>query len=417
MILANVWLLFRRELRSALRERSIVVNSILVPLLVYPLMLWLIVSGLGFVQGQEEKDVSRIAVGALPAAHAELLDRLAEVETIEIIDAAEDAALRSADADLRVEVVQQPPALDGLADNFVVRLHLDGSRSRSEIAARRFEAVLDDYRAAWLEREGRRLGLGDAELVQARLSMHDLATGRELGSFLLGLMVPLLMVVMIAVGCFVPAIDSTAGERERRTWETTMTLGVARLEVVLAKFLYVAALGTAAGLLNLFAFAISMRVVLTPLAGAGGLEISVPPAAWPLLVLAATLLALFLAAGMMLFASFARSFKEGQAMVGPFQIVAILPPLMVNQPDLELTLGWALVPVANMTLFFRGAITESLAVGPAMLAVVVQLVGIAALIAAARWILSFEDVLIGSYDGSLLKWLKERRASGAAGGS
>ena len=33
----DVWILYRRELRSALRERAIVVNSILMPLFLYPM--------------------------------------------------------------------------------------------------------------------------------------------------------------------------------------------------------------------------------------------------------------------------------------------------------------------------------------------------------------------------------------------
>ena len=45
---------------------------------------------------------------------------------------------------------------------------------------------------------------------------------------------------LVAVGCFYPAIDSTAGERERSTWETLMTVSASRGSIIAAKYLYVA---------------------------------------------------------------------------------------------------------------------------------------------------------------------------------
>ena len=56
-------------------------------------------------------------------------------------------------------------------------------------------------------------------------------------------MMSFFLVIMVALGCFVPSIDSTAGERERSTWETLMTVSAPRSSVILAKYLYVATLG------------------------------------------------------------------------------------------------------------------------------------------------------------------------------
>ena len=38
---AEIRTLYTRELRSALRERNIVINSIILPILLYPVLLWL----------------------------------------------------------------------------------------------------------------------------------------------------------------------------------------------------------------------------------------------------------------------------------------------------------------------------------------------------------------------------------------
>jgi hypothetical protein len=63
---ADIQLLYVRELRSALRERNIVVNGILVPIFLYPLMLWLIYTGITFVGGQTEGFASRMVLQGLP---------------------------------------------------------------------------------------------------------------------------------------------------------------------------------------------------------------------------------------------------------------------------------------------------------------------------------------------------------------
>src|SRR5437867_13210349 len=88
-----------------------------------------------------------------------------------------------------------------------------------------------------------------------------------MGQFVLGMLLPIMLMVMLALGGFYPAIDSTAGERESSTWETTMTIGTSRTNVVLAKYLYVATMSATAALLNVTAITFSMRTILAPLGG------------------------------------------------------------------------------------------------------------------------------------------------------
>ncbi len=421
MNLYDIRLLYLRELRSALRERGIVVSSILVPLFLYPTLMWLMMSAFSFVRGQEERALSRVALVGLPAAHEELREQLEGYPEIELVEApaARDEAIVEGRVDAVAEVL--PPAAEdaSLADNLRVGITFDDSRNRSAQARQRMSMALAIYRAQWLKRAGTELGLGEAEWQRFRIERHNVATGGEMGAFILGLMVPLLMIVMIAMGCFHPAVDATAGERERSTWETLMTVSASRSSVVIAKYLYVATLGGVAGLLNLLAMTLTMRAIMGPmLQGADlSLEFQIPLEALPLLALSALLLALFVAAGMMIFAAFARTFKEGQSMIGPFYLLCFLPTLLVLSPDLELTPKMALVPIANVALMFREVIGGIYRWPEIAITLTVQLVAIAACLAAARWVLRFEDVLIGSHAGSFAKFLKSRLSGREGRGS
>ncbi|MEO1368859.1 MAG: ABC transporter permease subunit, partial [Acidobacteriota bacterium] len=355
----DIRLLCIRELRMALRERGIVINSLLVPLLLYPVLLWVIFGAISFIKGSEEGLPSRVLLVDVPAAHGELLTQIEGDDAVELVSASDvpdvPTALRGGELDLAARFVPAGDAGtpaevgDGSPANFAVTVEHNSSRDRSSRALRRFEAQLDDYRTAWREREAAGRGLEPAEWVGFEVEAENLASGEDVGAFLLGLIVPMLMMIMITVGCFYPAVDATAGERERSTWETSLTLGVSHSSVLVAKYLYVATLGAVAGLLNLVAMSISMAALMRPLLGDAGDAVSfqIPWRALPIIGGATFAFALMVAAAMMLFAVFARTFKEGQAMIGPVYMLSLLPPLLVTSPDLELTASWALVPVAN----------------------------------------------------------------------
>src|SRR4051812_23090686 len=76
MSLRDIRILYLRELRSALRDRTIVTGSILIPILLYPLILWLAYAGFTFVSGQSADLKSRVMLKDVPVANALLQKQL-----------------------------------------------------------------------------------------------------------------------------------------------------------------------------------------------------------------------------------------------------------------------------------------------------------------------------------------------------
>ncbi len=416
-------MLYGRELRSALRERAIVVNSILLPIFMYPLILWLMFSAIVLVEGLSEGFVSRVALINLPPQHGELRDTLAAMESVELqVEPAspEAARARVRDGELDALVEFLPPSPESgaalLPDNFRIRLSYDRSEERSRRARSRVETVVGRYRDRWLEREALSLNVSREQLEQFRVERRNVSSETQMGAFLLSQMIPLFLVIMVALGCFYPAIDSTAGERERSTWETLMSVSASRLSVVTAKYLYVATLGLTAGILNVIAVMVSIGAVLRPILGrrSEAFQFSIPLSAVPVMMIGAVALALFFAAAMMILASFARKFKEGQAMITPVYWLALIPMFLTGAPDMHLTPTLGLVPIANVALMIKDAINEELnwlLVGETLL-VELLLVGLCLWI--ARSVLQFEDFLLGSYDGSFWKFTRDRMFAGKA---
>jgi len=386
-------------------------NSILMPLFLYPVMLWVMLTALVFVTGLSERTSSRLVILDVPSAHVVLMDTLQARTSLEIredVISADSAAtlIRVGELDAVVEFL--PPEADarGMDDNFQVLIRYDRAVDRSRRARDRVESIVAGYRSRWVEREASALDISDADQQQFRILQDNVSSGQEMGALLMGVMIPLFLVLMVALGCLVPSIDSTAGERERSTWETLMTVSASRLSVVTAKYLYVATLGILAGVLNVAAMFVSLGAIVGPLLGdigdgADAFQFSLPLLALPVMIVAA-------AAAMMILAAFARTFKDGQAMASIVVWLAILPIALGQQTDQTLTPTIAAIPVANAARMIRDAI-NGVFIWPLIAeTLAVLLVMVAACLLLARAVLQFEDLLMGSFDGSFWRFAKER---------
>ena len=410
----DILTLYRHELRMAFRERSIVIGSVLMPLVLYPAILWLAFTGIMFVQGQTEGQVARIVVHNLAIVHPALSSALKVPDKFQIVaepDARRAAALvRAGDVDVFIAFTPATGDAAALSGNFSATLTFDASKERSAAGRERVASAVERFRDDWLEREAKARSIPAPAWGAFTLADRNVSTGRQVGARILSMMLPLFFVIMVAIGCFYPAIDTTAGERERGTWETMLTLSVPRTRIVLAKYLSVATLGCLAGLINLAAMLATIRPILAPLVARAGerLEFAVSPWSLPVVLLGAVLLSGFAAAGMMMFAVFARTFKEGQAMVTPFYMLLFIPVFFIQDPEVTLTTKRALLPVMNVALMIREAILGRLPWPQIAVAILSSVALIAVCVRVATVILRFEDVMIGSYGGSFGRFFSSR---------
>lgn len=416
----DIWTLYASDLRAALRERTIVVNSILIPLLLYPVLIFLVITAITLIQARSEGFLSRVEIRGDPEVLerpevVSLVDRFEEHERVDLVQDEEPALsaeerVKTGELDLLVEFTAETGEGDGLTDNFSVRFYSNSARDQSRTARERGETLVREVRREWLDDLATDYGIDPVRWSVFDVDNVDLASEQEIGRFVLGLLLPMMLLIMVAIGCFYPAVDATAGERERQTWETTMTLATSRFNIMAAKYLYVVTIGCIAGLLNVVAMTISMRSILGALlAGSDvAIEFSIPLVALPVILTSALLLAGFVAAGMMILAAFARTFREGQAAITPFYLVIILPVFVLNDPGLELTPKLALLPIGNLMLVLRHAFQGEL---PWLEIVLSAAVGMT-LIVVALWlataILRFEDVATGSYRGGLWRFTQQR---------
>ena len=97
-----------------------------------------------------------------------------------------------------------------------------------------------------------------------------------------------------------------------------------------------------------------------------------------------------------------------QGMVTPVYWLALVPMLLGQGSDVTLTPVTAAIPVGNVAMMIRDAVRGVFQWALIAETLAVSLAAVAVCLVAARGILRFEDFLMGTYEGSFLRFLRRR---------
>src|SRR5690606_33708751 len=221
---------------------------------------------------------------------------------------------------------------------------------------------------------------------------ESVATGAEQAGYVAGLLLPLLLTIVVAIGVFYPALECTVGEKERGTLETTLLSPLSRSTLVVGKYLAVVSAGVASFALNFAGMSLSF-VHLASQLRVGDLKISFATCA--LALGGAIVLAALLGAIMMPIAFFARSYKEGQSWLSPIYFATLIPAIVLANPDASLTPLSALAPLLNCALLFRESLSGDVSAFDAILVLASSAFYAALALGVATRLLDREDVATG----------------------
>ena len=100
--------LYLRELRSALRERGIVVYSIIIPVVLYPLLIWLVYTAFSYANGQAAELKSHVMLRSIAGTHHQTLRRALQADrrSTLIFPRHPEADIKKGNLDLIIDFVQ-----------------------------------------------------------------------------------------------------------------------------------------------------------------------------------------------------------------------------------------------------------------------------------------------------------------------
>ncbi|MFN4291369.1 MAG: ABC transporter permease [Permianibacter sp.] len=385
---------FRKELVDALRDkRSLITLAVFV--MIYPLMMWGILNT--SIQKATKVDRETNEVVVIGASQAPTLMQQLKEQGVTVLerDDMDEVAITALLRERKQAAVIRIPA--GFGDKYQalrpspIELWSD-SAADQQSKLRRIEQVLRTYGNSVAQARLLAHGVSPAVLAPVPVQEYDTATSASRSGKIVGAIFGIFFVATFYF-CFNMAVDTTAGERERRSLEILLAQPVKPFELIAGKWL-------AGALLCAVGLSLELIVGHFVLTSMPLEEISM---SWRLglpnlllLIVVALPLCLFAAAFEIALAMNSKSFKEAQTAVSFALMLPLIPAFVVPMLDMNTQQWMYLVPVlAEQTLMLEMAkgnvvpVTAFLSAAGVSLALALLSVGF------ASWKLKSERFVLG----------------------
>jgi sodium transport system permease protein len=364
MSMRNIGIVYRKELTDSLRDRRTLLSMIAVPVLVMPLL----TIGMGALSVtlvslamREIPDVMILGGNDSPHVMAELQ----QLNDVHIVPAKPDYAEEISDKEIRaaVEIPEGFEAKLAAGESSTVKIYKYEGELKSGFGADRMQRFFREMRERTIRDHLEARQLPQTLARPFDIEEKNVAPPEKVGGALLGGIVPYFVILLCLTGAMYPAMDLTAGEKERGTIETILCSPVSRTHLVLGKFLMVLTASIATAVLSIASMAVSfgagkkMLLAFTFGAADEALQITITGKAMVSIFFVVLPLAVFFSAALLALSLFAKSFKEAQSYITPLMIVVVLPAVAALLPGVDLNPALAVVPVLNTSLVSKEIIT------------------------------------------------------------
>lgn len=373
--------LVKKEMLDVLRDKKTVIMMLVVPVILYPLIFIGVMQIMAAISSSMEEQNYRIAVeaeddGAFLRKLTDKSNKLNDKDSAEEADGTADSDEGGeADEDTYTLTIVDPKSIDDYEsaleaeelDVYIRGTMQDGklkydvyyisSVTNSGYAMNIVMDVFDEYREELTRAKIEEVGLDVHEILEPVLYENkDTASNEQFLGSLMGSILPFMLVISLLMGTMYPAIDTTAGERERGTLETILTLPVTNRQLIVSKFLTVAVIGMISALLNIISMggiAVYMYKILDMQTDVASFDMAKFYPAILVGALSIFAFSLFISAVTMCVTSFAKSYKEANNYITPLMLVIMFVGYIGFIPNIELTRTMAMIPVANICLLIK----------------------------------------------------------------
>lgn len=348
--------LLAKELTDALRDGRTLFLTLGLPILLYPALT--ILMGLIVAAGRERLRTEPLRVAFTTSDARALVEARGALPYTTLVRTEEQEAQRLlSEGDVAAVLRVERGALEVARARGQARVEILYTKRRdpSMEARDRLQRVLTEMSRELLVNRLSSAGLPDTFAEPLHVEEVDIDFERNIGPLIASRLLPIMLLMMLVMGAIYPAIDVTAGEKERGTLETLLVAPVEPMQVMAAKYLTVVVITAATTLVNIGTMALTFMVGLhvSP-SGESTLDLS---GGQILTLLAAMVPASFMVAGFALaLASLARSFKEAQGVLTPLVLGVSLPALITLMPGVELDAWTAAVPLLNLALLIKATV-------------------------------------------------------------
>lgn len=327
-----------KEIRDSLRDRRTLINTLLMGPILGP---FIFIGMMTFIANKEVKKAEEaLEIPVVNQSLAPNLVNFLEAQNMVVLDPPDDPeqSVRDEEHDAVLRITEDYPEQWRAGRPAVIEIIADSSDRDTDTTQRRLSALLNAYAS---QIGSLRLNLRgvDPNLARAVVVKDvDLATPESRGALLLAFL-PYLMMITVFVSGMSVAIDTTAGEKERKSLEPLLINPLPRWQIMTGKLIATTFFTLIALALSITAFVICKDFLPKELLNSEfnlnwSLGLLYFVITVPIAVVASCLLTLL--------AAFAKSYREAQSYMGMVVLIPMFPSLylLINPVKAQLTQMW-----------------------------------------------------------------------------
>ena len=262
MSLRNIGIVYRKELTESLRDRRTLITMFVLPLIIFPLLSVGFGAMITVLIGKAKEESPKVMIIGGDDSPG-VLAGLKKVPKIQIVPL---------EPNWKEEVVnKQVPVTVEIPEGFernlagqkeqTVLIHDYEGDLKSEIAKDKVEKYFNEYRDSVVKERLAARNVPVSVLKPFEIKPHNVAPPEKSGGALFfGGFIAYIVVFLCLNGGMHPAMDLTAGEKERGTMETILSSPISRSHLVFGKFLLVLTTALTTAALSVISMAISFAI-------------------------------------------------------------------------------------------------------------------------------------------------------------
>ncbi len=322
--MSGLTIVFKKEVRENLRDRRALFNSLLLGPLLFPV---LFVGLMWFLESAEQERAEKtLELPVVGAQYAPSLIRFLEQQGAVIQPDPENPEDLVRNQEVPVVIRILPEFAENWEQGIPAPIEVisDISRQESNVPIRRVKRLLLGY--------GQQIGSlrlqlrGVAPQLASPIMLKDVDLSTPKSRAILAIIfLPYVLMITAFTGATHLAMDTTAGEKERKSLEPLLINPVPRWQIMTGKLLTTTVFAMASLTLTLVAF----RIVLPLMpVGAFGMDLTLGLATLLKILVVVSPVAILAAALLTLLASFAKSYREAQSYMGLVILIPMIPSLI-----------------------------------------------------------------------------------------
>ncbi len=350
--------LYKKEIMDVIRDKKTILTMVVLPVILYPLLFLVVMQIMTMILSNQEEQTYYVAYDKVSKENQQALEEWIQGDEDGYDYVIETKVSKNPKKDLEQEKIDAYITTTVTDEQVIYEVHYLSAVTDSSSVSDMLKEEITSYSKKVAEQNADAMGLDVTKVlypIDSKItdqSSNESSMGSLLGSF-----IPFLLITGIMTGCMYPAIDITAGEKERGTLETLLTLPIGNLELIISKFLSVATVSIVSVFINILSIGgivfYLFRTVMSLTEGAGAFRLATFVPAILISVVCVIAFALFMSAVVMCICAFAKSFKEANNYITPLTLIVMLTAYVGFIPNVELSSVTALIPVANICLLMK----------------------------------------------------------------